>query len=60
MKKDGKYRFSLQFSGDTQEKRDVGELLEGMGNRKSALIVEVLSRYILDRTAFRIMPCHSI
>lgn len=51
MKKDGKYRFSLQFSGDTKQKRDVGELLEGMGNRKSALIVEVLSRYILDHAS---------
>mgnify|MGYP002579544323 CR=1 FL=1 len=28
MKKDGKYRFSLQFSSDTPENMQIGELLE--------------------------------
>lgn len=46
MKKDGKYRFSLQFSETTEENRLAGELLERMGNRKSALIVDALVEYL--------------
>lgn len=46
MKKDGKYRFSLQFSDKTEENRMAGELLERMGNRKSALIVDALGEYL--------------
>lgn len=42
MKRDGKYRFSLQFSDTTEENRVVGELLERMGNRKSTLIVDAV------------------
>lgn len=47
MKKDGKYRFSLQFPDTTKENRIVGELLERMGNRKSVLIVDALREYLL-------------
>lgn len=46
MKKDGKYRFSLQFSDDTMECRKAGELLESLGNRKSVLIVAALNEYL--------------
>ena len=46
LKKDGKYRFSLQFSDDTAEGRKAGELLEGYGNRKSMIIVAALNEYI--------------
>lgn len=46
MKKDGKYRFSLQFSDDTAEGRKAGELLEGYGNRKSMIIVAALNEYM--------------
>lgn len=48
MKLDGKYRYSLQFSDNTEEGRRVGELLEKMGNRKSSLIVKVLNEYLED------------
>ena len=47
MKKDGKYRFSLQFSDKTEENRMVGELLERMGNRKSTLIVDAVREYLV-------------
>lgn len=47
MKKDGKYRFSLQFPETTRENRIAGELLERMGNRKSVLIVDALREYLL-------------
>ena len=46
MFKDGKYRYSLGFGGNTEKERRVGELLERLGNRKSSLIVDVLSEYI--------------
>lgn len=46
MFKDGKYRFSLGFGNATEKERRVGELLERLGNRKSSLIVDVLSEYI--------------
>lgn len=46
MKKDGKYRYTLQFSSDSEEQIRVGELLENLGNRKSAVIVSALSEYL--------------
>lgn len=47
MKKDGKYRFSLQFSDETEEQREVGDLLERLGNRKSTVVVAAVGEYIL-------------
>ena len=46
MKKDGKYRFSLQFSSDTTENMQVGELLERLGNKKSRVIISALTEYL--------------
>ena len=46
VKKDGKYRYSLQFDAITDEQIQVGELLEKLGNRKSAIIVPALYEYI--------------
>ena len=43
---DKKYRFSLQWSGETLEKEQVGELLEELGNRKSEFIVMAISAYL--------------
>ena len=43
MKKDGKYRFSLQFSSDTPENMQIGELLERLGNKKSRVIISALT-----------------
>ena len=48
MKRNGKYRFTLQFPSDTERRIRAGELLEKLGNRKSAVIVEALCEY-LDR-----------
>ena len=48
MKKEGKYRFSLQFSAETEEQQAAGELLEKMGNRKSAIVVAAINEYILS------------
>ena len=39
MKRDGVYRFNLQFPADTQEHIRVGEVLERLGKRKSSLVV---------------------
>lgn len=40
MKRDGKYRFSLQFGSETREQVQAGELLERLGNRKSAVVID--------------------
>lgn len=46
MKKDGKYRYSLQFGSDTEEERKAGELLERLGNKKSVVVVAALNDYL--------------
>ena len=46
VRKDGKYRFTLQFSADNEDQIRVGELLENLGNRKSTVIISALSDYI--------------
>lgn len=46
MKKEGAYRFNLQFSADTAERIRAGELLEKLGNKKSAVIVPALNEYL--------------
>jgi len=46
VKRDGKYRFSLQFSSETREQMQAGELLERLGNRKSAVVIAALNAYI--------------
>ena len=48
MKRDGVYRFNLQFPADTEERIRVGEVLERLGKRKSSLVVAALGEY-LDR-----------
>ena len=48
MKRDGVYRFNLQFPADTQEHIRVGEVLDRLGKRKSSLVVAALGEY-LDR-----------
>lgn len=46
MKKDGIYRFSLQFRAGTEEQIRAGELLERLGNKKSQIIVAALNEYM--------------
>lgn len=46
MKRDGKYRFSLQFGSETNEQVQAGELLERLGNRKSAVVVAALNAFL--------------
>ena len=46
MKKDGVYRYSLQWAENTAEKIRAGELLEQLGNRKSAVIIAALNDYM--------------
>ena len=48
MKRDGVYRFNLQFPANTQEHIRAGEVLERLGKRKSSLVVAALGEY-LDR-----------
>lgn len=46
MKKDGKYRFSLQFPAESESQVNAGELLERLGNRKSSVVVAALNEYL--------------
>lgn len=46
MKKDGVYRYSLQWAENTAERIKAGELLEQLGNRKSAVIIAALNDYM--------------
>ena len=57
MKKDGKYRFSLQFNSDTEEQLQSGELLERMGNKKSHLVIAALNEYIESHPELKNQNC---
>ena len=46
LRKDDKFRFSLQWGSDAEEKVQAGLLLEQMGNRKSDFIVTAVTEYI--------------
>ena len=46
MKKDGKYRYTLQFGSESDEEYRAGELLESLGNKKSAVIISALLEYL--------------
>lgn len=46
MRSGNTYRFSLQFGSDTESKVRAGELLEKLGNKKSAVIVAALNEYL--------------
>ena len=52
MKKDGLYRFSLQFPADSEKRIRAGELLEKLGNKKSAVIVTALNEYLDNHPEF--------
>lgn len=46
MRKDDKFRFSLQWNADSEEKLQTGVLLERLGNKKSDFIVVAVTEYI--------------
>lgn len=46
MKKDGSYKFNIQFPAETEEQILAGELLERRPRQKGILIVEALNAYI--------------
>ena len=41
-----RYRFTLQWGGDTDDKVQAGEALKGLGSRKSKLIVAAVAEYV--------------
>lgn len=57
MKKDGKYRFSLQFGMNSAEEVAVGELLEQLGNRKSVIVVAALNEYLQKKPELQSRDC---
>lgn len=58
MKKDGKYRFSLQFSAESNDQICVGEFLERLGNRKSAVIVAAIKEYLANHPELNTPEAH--
>ena len=52
MKKDGLYRYSLQFPDDSEKRIRAGELLEKLGNKKSTVIVAALNEYLDNHPEF--------
>jgi len=46
VKKDGRYRYTLQFGMESEEQIRAGELLEKLGNGKSTIIVAALNEYL--------------
>ena len=44
--RDDRFRFSLQWSADTEEKAKVGAILERLGNKKSDFIVMAVMDYL--------------
>lgn len=57
MKKDGKYRFSLQFGSETDEEYRAGEFLEHLGNKKSTVIIAALNEYLLSHPELQSSYC---
>ena len=56
-RKNGKYRFTLQFPADTEEQIQAGELLERLGNKKSAVLVAALCEYLQAHPALQNPAC---
>ena len=48
MKKDGRYRYSLQFGMSSEEEIRAGELLESLGNKKSKVLIAALNEYVTN------------
>ena len=57
MKKDGKYRYTLQFGSETDEEYRAGELLESLGNKKSAVIIAALNEYLASHPELQSPYC---
>ena len=58
MKKNGKYRFSLQFAAESNDQICVGEFLERLGNRKSTVIVAALNEYLSNHPEINSSEAH--
>jgi len=57
VKKDGKYRYTLQFGSQTDEEYQAGELLERLGNKKSAVIIAALNEYMISHPELQSPYC---
>ncbi len=57
MKKDGKYRYSLQFGSGSEEEIRAGEFLEALGNKKSAVVIAALNEYLASHPEVQAPHC---
>ena len=46
MKREGMYRFCIQFGAGSEDEIRVGELLENLGRKKSTVIISALLEYL--------------
>jgi len=52
MEAPNKYRFTLQWGSENEEKIQAGELLKNLGNRKSEFIVMAIAEYLKSHPEF--------
>lgn len=57
MKRDGRYRFSLQFGMNSEEEIRAGELLESLGNKKSKVLIAALNEYVANHPELQSERC---
>ena len=54
MKKNGKYRFTLQFGMNSEQEIRAGEILEKMGNKKSKFLIAAINEYACNHPELNI------
>ncbi|MPM41363.1 hypothetical protein SDC9_88018 [bioreactor metagenome] len=54
---DNKYRFTLQWGTDSEEKHAVGQLLEKLGNKKSEFVIMALTEYLRAHPEAAVPEC---
>lgn len=57
MKKDDKYRYTLQFGSQSDDECKAGEFLERLGNKKSAVIIAALNEYMISHPELQSPYC---
>ena len=59
MKREGMYRFCIQFGADSEEEIRIGEMLESLGRKKSTVIISALLEYLQNHPEIESDGYHS-
>lgn len=57
MKKDGRYRYSLQFGMSSEEEIRAGEILKSLGNKKNKVLIAALNEYVTNHPELESERC---